>query len=60
MPATGARDPARTLALLWRQPARRRPGPDPARSVDEVVGVAVALAVLGLLASARWVPREAA
>ena len=25
-----------------------------------VIGVAVALAVLGLLAAARWVPREAA
>lgn len=43
---TGAGDPARTLALLWRRevavPPRR--GPRPRLSVDDVVGAAVALA----------------
>lgn len=39
-------EPARTLALLWRQPARAtsRRGPQPGLSVDEIVTAAVALA----------------
>lgn len=43
---TGAGDPDRTLALLWRAssaPPTRR-GPRPSRTVDDVVGAAVALA----------------
>lgn len=44
MPATDAGDPARTLALLWRQQSRPRRGPRPTRSVDDVVAAAVALA----------------
>jgi AcrR family transcriptional regulator len=46
---TGAGDPDRTLALLWRhadggEPASPRRGPRPTRSVDDVVEAAVALA----------------
>ena len=43
MPRTGSGDPARTLALLWRQaePEPRR-GPRPRLSVDAVVAVAIA------------------
>jgi AcrR family transcriptional regulator len=48
MPAdrTGAGDPDRTLALLWRAADHlpRRRGPRPSRSVDDVVAAAVALA----------------
>jgi AcrR family transcriptional regulator len=51
MPAdrTGAGDPDRTLALLWRhcdvdRPAPRRRGPRPSRSVDDVVEAALAVA----------------
>jgi AcrR family transcriptional regulator len=43
---SSAGDPARTLALLWRDDpeAPRRPGPRRGRSVDEIVGAAVELA----------------
>lgn len=43
---TGAGDPDRTLALLWRTGARPAPrrGPRPSRTVDEVVGAAIGLA----------------
>jgi AcrR family transcriptional regulator len=46
---TGAGDPDRTLALLWRHAAGREPapprrGPRPSRSVDDVVEAALALA----------------
>lgn len=42
---TGAGEPGRTLALLWRETARRpKPGPKPARSIDEVVAAATAIA----------------
>ena len=42
---TGAGDPARTLRLLWREPAGRpRRGPRPSLDVDAVVDGAIALA----------------
>lgn len=43
---TGAGDPDRTLALLWRgtEDVPRRRGPRPSRTVDDVVAAAVALA----------------
>ena len=41
---TGAGDPDRTLALLWRVPAESRRGPRPGLSVDRVVDTAVELA----------------
>jgi AcrR family transcriptional regulator len=43
---TGAGDPDRTLALLWRAsaPAAARRGPRPSRTVDEVVTAAIELA----------------
>lgn len=43
---TGAGDPDRTLALLWRasEDLPRRRGPRPSRTVDDVVTAAVALA----------------
>jgi len=42
---SSAGDPARTLALLWRHTGHRtRPGPQPGRSVDDVVTAAVAIA----------------
>ncbi len=43
---TGAGDPARTLALLWRHevPLPRRRGPRPAFSVDDVVTRAITIA----------------
>jgi AcrR family transcriptional regulator len=44
MAGTGAGDPARTLALLWRQSTAGTRGPKQALSVDRVVDAAVALA----------------
>jgi AcrR family transcriptional regulator len=43
---TGAGDPDRTLALLWRtgHPAAPRRGPRPSRTVDDVVRAAISLA----------------
>jgi AcrR family transcriptional regulator len=41
---TGAGDPARTLALLWRVPTPARRGPRPRFDVDAVVDAAIALA----------------
>ena len=41
---SGAGDPDRTLALLWRRPAEPRRGPRPALTVDRVVDAAIALA----------------
>ncbi|MEU8260035.1 TetR/AcrR family transcriptional regulator [Micromonospora sp. NPDC048999] len=42
---SGAGDPARTLQLLWRQPAEGpRRGPRQGRSVDAIVGAAIELA----------------
>lgn len=41
---SGAGDPDRTLALLWRVPAESRRGPRPGLSVDRVVDTAVELA----------------
>lgn len=42
---TGAGDPARSMALLWRTPGDAvRPGPKPGLDVDRVVRAAVALA----------------
>jgi AcrR family transcriptional regulator len=41
---SGAGDPARTLALLWRVPQPARRGPRPRLDVDTVVAEAVALA----------------
>ena len=41
---TGAGDPDRTLALLWRLPQAPRRGPRPGTSVDAVVDAAVRLA----------------
>jgi AcrR family transcriptional regulator len=40
-------DLARTLTLLWREPAAPRPGPRPRHSVDDVVEAAIALADAG-------------
>lgn len=44
MDRTGAGDPARTVALLWRSMPAGRRGPRPGLSVDAVVDAAVALA----------------
>lgn len=42
---TGAGAPALTLALLWRDTAgRSKPGPRPARSIDEVISAATVIA----------------
>ena len=41
---TSGGDPARTLALLWREPAPSRRGPRPRLDVDSVVAAAIALA----------------
>lgn len=45
---TSAGDPARTLALLWRDATNRsKPGPRPTRSIDDVVAAATAIADTG-------------
>ena len=41
---TGGGDPARTLALLWREVERPRRGPRPRLDVDAVAGAAIAIA----------------
>lgn len=41
---SGAGDPARTLALLWRVPSTSRHGPRPGLNVDAVVDAAIGLA----------------
>lgn len=45
-PRSSAGDPARTLRLLWRQPAEQqsRRGPAPTLSIDQIVAVATAVA----------------